>query len=322
MGVGTHATPKSKTFNQNEKGTDMTVEILSHFSSFIINNGERITWTLLSIFFIIIGKIAFTRFCSRGIKNRIIPNHLADILSVLTNISAITIIFLASITIWRVDGSWLVGGLGLSAGTIIGFASSDTIGNTVAGLIILFSRPFVIGNRITINGYLGDVRKITLIYTTVVTPNLDEINIPNRKVLNAEIVNYAKNRPIRIAISSTVDYGIDLDMFKQKLLEITSNLDGVALKPKPYVRVTKLGKFAAECTLYVFTYKPQEIPKLQADLKEAIWRMYKFEGISLTTPSLVQAVSVQKGAKEEFNKDLIEKRRQLEQLLPVPTVSN
>ena len=296
-------------------------EVWSFFSTFILNNVVQLSWTAIAVLFIMMGKAVFSRFCSRAIKRRVIPDHLSDILSVLANISAVIILFLAGMSIWRVDGGWLVGGLGLSAGTIIGFASSDTIGNTVASLIILFSRPFVVGNRIRINGYQGDVKKITLIYTTLVTPNLEEINIPNRKILNAEVVNYGKNKPIRISISSTVDFGVDLDWFKQRLLDVSLGLKGVALKPKPYVRVTKLGNFAAECTLYVFTLKPQEIPQLEADLKEAVWRMYRVEGISLRTPTLVQSVSAPT-INQEGDIESIEKRKELERLLPVPSMVN
>lgn len=260
--------------------------------SFVVVNGVQIFWTIFVVAVIIIGKFVFDRFWSRGVKEGTIPSHVADILRVMTNLAAIIVFLSVSITIWRVELAWLLTFLGLAAGTIIGFASSEPIGNAVAGFIILFNRPFVTGHRIRIGEHLGDVMKINLIYTTLITPDLEEINIPNRQVLNAEVVNYGMGRPIRTSVSCTVDYGVDLEWFKQKLLEVSGGLEGVDKRPKPYVRVTNFGSYAAEFTLYVFTSNPRGIPQLEADLKEAIWRMYKNEGLSLTTPSLIQPVPV------------------------------
>jgi small-conductance mechanosensitive channel len=224
------------------------------------------------------------------VNKRTFPNHIANILRAISNVAAIVIFFVISTTIWSVEGSWLVGGLGISAGTIIGFASSDTIGNTIAGFIILFSRPFTVGHRIRIGGHLGDVQKISLVYTTLVTPNLEEINIPNRRVLNAEIVNFGRLRSIRIALTCTVDYSVDIDSFKLVLTEAASSVNGVASIPAPYVWVSNLGNYAAQLTLYVHTYRSAQIPQVEADLREAIWRAYKIEGITLTTPTLIQSL--------------------------------
>lgn len=258
--------------------------------SFIADSGAQIFWTISVVAIILIGKILFDRFWSRGEREGTIPSYIANILRVMTNLVAIVFFLAVSLTIWRVELGWLFGLLGLAAGTIIGFASSEPIGNAMAGFIILFNRPFVTGHRIRIGQHLGDVERINLIYTTIITPNLEEINIPNRQVLNAEIVNYGLNRPIRIHVPCTVDYGVDLDWFKERLLRVPEGLEGIAETPKPFIRVTNLGSYAAEFTLFVFTMNPRGIPQLEADLKEGVWRMYKNEGVSLTTPSLIQSV--------------------------------
>jgi small conductance mechanosensitive channel len=165
---------------------------------------------------------------------------------------------------------------------------------------------------------MGDVKKITLIYTTLVTLNQEALNIPNRKVLNAEIVNYGSNSPIRIAVACTVNYEVNLNQFKQRLLKVPEGIDNVAKSLKPFVRVTNLGNFAAEFTLYVFTFSPKEIPQLKADLKEAIWRMYKTAGLSLTTPNLVQSVPVSTVEDEAVSRELgTEQRTQL----PLPVAA-
>jgi small-conductance mechanosensitive channel len=134
------------------------------------------------------------------------------------------------------------------------------------------------------------VQKISLVYTTLTTPNLEEINIPNRRVLNAEIVNFGRLRSIRIALTCTVDYSVDIDSFKLVLVEAATSVHGVAAVPAPYVWVSNLGNYAAQLTLFVHTYRSTQIPQVEADLREAIWRAYKMEGVTLTTPTLIQSL--------------------------------
>ena len=256
---------------------------------FLRDKGDEVFLTLFFAVVIIVTKIGLDQFWSRRIRERI-PGQLANILSIFSTIFAITVFIVLSTTIWRVEGSWLLGALGLSAGTIIGFASSDTIGNAIAGFIILFSRPFVIEDRIKIGEYMGDVEKITLIFTTLITTNLEEVNIPNRQILNSEIVNYGTTGPVRISVTCAVDYERDIEEFKKHLLDVSTNVVGVAKVPKSFVRVTNLGKYAAELSLFVFTFNPSGIPQLKADLKEKIWKMYKDKEVSLTIPSLIKTV--------------------------------
>jgi small-conductance mechanosensitive channel len=263
--------------------------IWNQLNFFLLDKGDEVFLTFFVAAVIIITKIVLDRFWSRGIKEKI-PGQIANILSILSTISALAIFLVLSTAIWRIESSWLLGALGLSAGTIIGFASSDTIGNAIAGFIILFSRPFVIEDRIRIGEYLGDVEKITLIFTTLITPNLEEINIPNRQILNSEIVNYGTTGPVRISVSCAIHYAEAIEEFKKHLLDISTNVEGVARIPKPFVRVTNLGKYAAEISIFVFTFNPGNIPQLQADLKERIWKMCKDEGYSLTIPSLIKRV--------------------------------
>ena len=278
----------------------MIAELWTELTIFITRSGAQIVWTAVLMGIIILGKFLVDRFWNHRIRDGTIPTHAINILRVFTTLVAIVLALILCTTIWQVEGSWLIGGLGLSAGTIIGFASSETIGNAIAGFIILFSRPFHIGNRIRIGDYLGDVEQITLIYTTLITPNLEEINIPNRQVLNAEIVNYGKDKPIRIALPCTIGYNVDLNHFKHHLLTVANQVDGVSHMPQPLVRLTNLGNYAAEFTLYVYTYSPVLIPQLESTLRERIWEMYVAEGLQLSIPNLVRSVPVAKNLEKQY----------------------
>jgi small-conductance mechanosensitive channel len=82
----------------------------------------------------------------------------------------------------------------VAAGTIIGFSSRNTISNAIAGLLLLSSRPFNIGDRIhtTEESHLiGDVMEITLFYAKIKTIRNELVAIPNQTLLQRQIVNYS-----------------------------------------------------------------------------------------------------------------------------------
>ena len=91
-------------------------------------------------------------------------------------------------------------------GTIIGFAAINTLGNTIAGLIVMTSRPFKVGDRIFFNGQFADVEAIELIYTKMRTLDNVLVSIPNQELLKAEIDNYGKNSVVRRGCAITPGY--------------------------------------------------------------------------------------------------------------------
>lgn len=88
--------------------------------------------------------------------------------------------------------------LGISAltGTAIGFASTQTIGNFLAGLYIMISRPFMVRDYVRIGEVEGEVKEITINYTKIYTPTYNITEIPNKKVLDSIILNYSGRQDI------------------------------------------------------------------------------------------------------------------------------
>ncbi|MDH5450992.1 MAG: mechanosensitive ion channel family protein [Candidatus Bathyarchaeota archaeon] len=185
----------------------------------------------------------------------------------------------------------IAGLLALAGGTIIGFAAMNTIGNAIAGVIVMTSKPFKIGDRILFNGQFADVVAIDLIYTRMKTLDNVLISVPNQELLTSEIDNYGKRTTIRRKCSITVDYQVDTKLVEKVLLEAANNVKEVLDDPKPYVWITDFGDFAMEYTLYVFINQIRRIPEIDATLKKVIFETCKFHGIDLSTPRLVQSVN-------------------------------
>lgn len=189
-----------------------------------------------------------------------------------------------------IDIGLIAGLLALAGGTIIGFASMNTMGNAIAGLIIMTSRPFKIGDRIFFNGQFADVVAIDLIYTRMKTLDNVMVSVPNQSLLTAEIDNYGKKTVVRRDCSVTVGYDVTSEQVEKALLEAASKVEGVLKDPKPYVWITEFRAFAIEYTLYVFVNQIRRLRKIDADLKRAVLETCKHHEIDISTPQLFRRV--------------------------------
>jgi MscS family membrane protein len=176
-------------------------------------------------------------------------------------------------------------------GTIIGFAAINTLGNTIAGLIVMTSRPFKVGDRIFFNGQFADVEAIELIYTKMRTLDNVLVSIPNQELLKAEIDNYGKKAVVRRACSVTPGYDISIELVETALMEAANKLmkmNEILKEPKPYVWITQFENFAVKYTLYVFIDNIKRLPQIDAAIKKTVLESCNQHGIDITTPTIIK----------------------------------
>ncbi|UCB61303.1 MAG: mechanosensitive ion channel, partial [Candidatus Bathyarchaeota archaeon] len=173
----------------------------------------------------------------------------------------------------------------------IGFASQNTIGNAIAGIIIMVSRPFKIGDRIYFNGKFADVVDIDLIFTRMKTLDSVMVSVPNQQLIASEIDNYGKKTIVRRSCPITTGYELPTDQVEKALLEAAETMEAVLKNPRSYVWITNFGDFAIEYTLYVFVNQIKRLPEIDANLKKTVLLTLKRHGIDISTPRLIQRVS-------------------------------
>ena len=188
------------------------------------------------------------------------------------------------------DVGLIAGFMALAGGTILGFASMNTIGNAIAGVIVMLSKPFKIGDRILFNKQFADIIAIDLIYTRMKTLDNVMISVPNQQLLTSEIDNYGRKNTVRRNCSVTVGYELLSEKVEKALLEAASKVEGVLKEPKPYVWITNFQNFSVEYTLYVFISQIKMIPIIDSDLKRTVLDICRQNKIDLVTPSLIQSV--------------------------------
>jgi small conductance mechanosensitive channel len=203
----------------------------------------------------------------------------------------VVLIIISTILVLFVQALGLITSLfSLVGGTILGFAAINTIGNSIAGIIIMVSRPFVSGDYIMYKNRLARVHEVKLIYTTLIDLDGIRISIPNQRLISDGTENLGKNDPIRRSISITVDYKEDQLKVENALLEAVNTINEITKEPKPYVRITNFLNFAIEYTLFVYISKIKLIPMIEAKLRQSILNSVNKYSIDISTPNLVKNI--------------------------------
>ncbi|MGZ5551923.1 MAG: mechanosensitive ion channel domain-containing protein, partial [Nitrososphaeraceae archaeon] len=113
------------------------------------------------------------------------------------------------------------GAISVTAGTIIGFSSRNTISNAIAGILLLSSRPFKLGDRIRTTedeSLVGDVVEITLLYTKIKTVRNELVTIPNQTLLQRQIVNYSGLEVLAITVELSMTYNNNRKLIESLLI--------------------------------------------------------------------------------------------------------
>jgi len=182
----------------------------------------------------------------------------------------------------------IAGLLALAGGTIIGFAAMNTIGNAIAGIIVMTSRPFQIGDRVYFNGQFADVVAVDLICTRMKTSDNVLVSVPNQELLKSEIGNYGKKTNVRRSCAITAGYELDPKNVGTALLEATSKVEGVLKDPKPARAPNSV--LLQSNTPYMCLLTDTQPPKIDADLKRTVLETCKRHEIDIGTPQLLRRV--------------------------------
>ena len=126
-----------------------------------------------------------------------------------------------------------------TAGVTAGLALQGSLSNLTGGLMILFFRPFKIGDYIDNHTDSGTVKEIGIFYTTLVTPDCKRITVPNGLLSNATVVNYSVEDIRRVDIEFSAAYGSDIDKVNKVMQTVASANDKVLKDPAPFTALLR-----------------------------------------------------------------------------------
>lgn len=179
-----------------------------------------------------------------------------DRLVALADMSVMYIIWLIGIMIaLQVIGyeiTPLLTGMGI-AGLAIALAAQNVLSNVFGGVTITLDQLYKVGDRVEFGGVYGDIYEIKPRYTRIKTLNNTIITVPNAKVINDNIINFAvPDTTVRVKIPVSVAYGTDPKKVDSILLDIASKTPLVLNDPKPLVRFAEYAASSQNFELLVW----------------------------------------------------------------------
>ena len=153
----------------------------------------------------------------------------------------------ASIAFPSVSAADLFNLLGIG-GVAIGFAFRDVLQNLLAGILILLTRPFVIGDQIKAGSYEGTVDDVWVRATVLRTYDNQRVLIPNATLFTDKITIITAHEKRRLSFPVTIGTGDDIKAAKGVIIEALRGVDGVLDDPAPEALVTGLGAAGVDLT--------------------------------------------------------------------------
>ena len=151
----------------------------------------------------------------------------------------LAVVVIAVLQLFGIQTTSLVAVIG-AAGLAVGLALQGTLSSFAAGVLLLVTRPFKVGNFVSVAGSQGSVVEVTLFSTTLNTPDNIQIVIPNSAVYGATITNYSANETRRIDLVIGISYDDDIGKAIGLIESILAQEERVLEDPSPTVAVAEL----------------------------------------------------------------------------------
>ncbi len=245
--------------------------------------GSVVAAVFILIVGLIIGGWARRRIMRLGAKHA----HLDDTLfNFLANIASYVIIgfsFLFVLNTFGVQTTSVVAVIG-AAGLAIGLALQGTLSNVAAGVMIIFFRPFKLGDFVEVNGKSGTVKDITLNFTEMASIDNVQVIIPNAQVWGNTIVNYSVYTTRRAEWVFGVGYGANLAQAEQIIRDTILTDPRSHKEPEPFIQVNALNDSSVDFLVRVWCDRTEYFA-YQADMKRKIKEAFDAGGIDIPFPT-------------------------------------
>lgn len=211
-------------------------------------------------------------------KSTIDPIVISFIKSVL-NVALKVLVIVTSIAQLGVNISSLVTVLA-TAGAAIVLGLKDSMSGVVSGIVILMTKPFVKGDIIEVNGYIGKIEEIQMLYTFLITFDNKMVVIPNNELSSSTFVNYSHEDIRRIDMTFDIRYDSDVEKAKAIILDVVEKHTLALKEPEAYARVSQYKDSAISIALRVWV-KTEDFYVLKDDLMEEIKREFDNNNIAI-----------------------------------------
>jgi small conductance mechanosensitive channel len=174
----------------------------------------------------------------------------------------------------------LVAGIGV-AGLGLGIALQGVLGNMVAGLNIIFTKPFRVGEHISVAGVHGDVAAIELTSTTLAHADRSRVIIPNRKIVGEILHNFGTTRQLNLSVS--VAQPGDLSVLLAGVRQVVSMNPRVLKDPPPSIGIVQVSEGGVKVAVQPWVRVP-DVGVADGELYQALLEHLRARGVAAGLP--------------------------------------
>jgi small-conductance mechanosensitive channel len=186
---------------------------------------------------------------------------------------------------------------GGALGVGIGLGLQRVAANYISGITILLDRSISLGDVVTVDGFNGEVTKLTS--RCIIVRGNDGTNaiIPNETLITSKVINHSffKGRAL-MRLPVQVAYGTDLEQALKVLVDVAGAADGVLREPAPAAVINAFADSGVNLELQAWTEDPARRLAVQTQLNLAIYRAFREAGLQMPFPQReVRIVGAQDG---------------------------
>jgi small conductance mechanosensitive channel len=215
-------------------------------------------------------------------RQRHVDAMLSGVVASLARYSVLIVILVAVLGQLGIQTTSILAALG-AAGLAIGLAMQGTLSNIAAGMMLLWLRPFRVGDYIDSGGVAGTVKQLGLFASELHSWDGIYQFVPNSELWNKRIINYSRLSTRLVDLAFGVSYADDLAKGQEVLLKIAGEDVRVASEPAPQVFVDELGDSAVVLRLRVWAANGDYWP-LRRALTERGKAALEATGLSIPFP--------------------------------------
>ena len=209
-----------------------------------------------------------------------IQTFLKSLISILLN----TLLIVSVVSALRINTTSFAALLA-SAGVAVGMALSGNLQNLAGGLIILFFKPYKVGDWIEAQNISGSVTAIQIMHTLVTTADNKVVYVPNGAMSSGVIINYSRMETRRVEWVVGVDYGEDIDKVKRTVMGLIEQDGRILKEPAPVIALQALDASSVNVTIRVWVSN-KDYWDVYFEMNKKIYDEFNKQGIDFPFPQL------------------------------------
>ncbi|HQC54932.1 MAG TPA: mechanosensitive ion channel family protein [Clostridia bacterium] len=212
-------------------------------------------------------------------KSKIDGSVASFIQSLATSMLALFLFFII-MDVFNIDTTQIVIIIAAS-GLAVGLALQDILSNLVAGVIMIFTKPFKENDFISVGGVEGTVKKIKITSTILTSVDNITIRVPNKAVIGSSLYNYSERPTRRMDTSLMISAKSDIPKVREIIYEVAKGIPGILDYPAPAVMVFGVSELGIELKVRAWANN-SEFWSVRDAFLEALFTRFQKEGITLS----------------------------------------